>query len=90
MSGVRLSFHCSWDALWVDAWPLSVNEPPDTELWLADTPGQNEMRRFCVNRHDGGLNGIFLDCSTVRKIRLKELWRLKWHRRYDLNADLPV
>ena len=77
------------DALWVDAWPLNVDDPPATDLWLADTPGENEMRRFCVNRHNGGLNGIFLDFSTVRKIGLKELWRLKWHRKYDLNADLP-
>ena len=37
---------------------------------------------FCINRHNGYINGLFLDWS-VRKIGLKELWTLKWHRRYD-------
>lgn len=69
--------------------PLASMTRPKLTFGWADTPGQNEMRRFCVNRHNGGLNGIFLDFSTVRKIGLKELWRLKWHRRYDLNADGP-
>jgi len=38
----------------------------------------NEMGRFCVNRHDGDVSGLFLDWS-VRGIGLKELWTLKWH-----------
>jgi len=77
------------DALWVDAWPLSDDEPPETVFWLKDIVGIDEMRRFCVNRHDGYVNGVFLDYS-VRKVSLKCLWRLKWHRRFDLNAPLPV
>jgi prepilin-type N-terminal cleavage/methylation domain-containing protein/prepilin-type processing-associated H-X9-DG protein len=32
---------------------------------------------FCINRHNGYINGLFLDWS-VRKIGLKELWTLKW------------
>ena len=40
--------------------------------------------------HDGYVNGVFLDFSTVRRIGLKELWQLKRHTRYDLNAPLPV
>ncbi len=36
----------------------------------------------CINRHDGGVNGLFLDWS-VRKIGLKELWTFKWHRQFD-------
>jgi prepilin-type processing-associated H-X9-DG protein len=43
---------------------------------------ENEMRRFCVNRHQGYVNGLFMDWS-VRKVGLKELWKLKWHRAYD-------
>jgi hypothetical protein len=27
---------------------------------------------------------------SVRKIGLKELWKLKWHRQFDTNADSPV
>ena len=31
----------------------------------------------CINRHQGGVNALFLDWS-VRKVGLKELWTLKW------------
>jgi prepilin-type N-terminal cleavage/methylation domain-containing protein/prepilin-type processing-associated H-X9-DG protein len=46
-----------------------------------------EERRFgadctCFNRHDGGNNCLFLDWS-VRKVGLKELWTLRWNRKFD-------
>jgi len=34
-------------------------------------------RAFCINRHNGHINGLFMDWS-VRRIGLKELWTLKW------------
>jgi prepilin-type N-terminal cleavage/methylation domain-containing protein/prepilin-type processing-associated H-X9-DG protein len=37
---------------------------------------------FCINRHNGYINGLFLDWS-VRRIGLKELWTLKWDDRSD-------
>jgi len=40
------------------------------------------MKRFCLNRHNGYIDGIFLDFS-VRRIALKELWTFKWHRNFD-------
>jgi prepilin-type processing-associated H-X9-DG protein len=40
------------------------------------------MATFCRNRHSGHINGLFLDWS-VRKVGLKELWTLKWHREYN-------
>ena len=39
-------------------------------------------RYFCINRHDGGVNGLFMDWS-VRKVGLKEIWTLKWHREFN-------
>jgi len=36
---------------------------------------------FCINRHDGYVNGLFLDWS-VRKVGLKELWTLQWQKEY--------
>jgi prepilin-type processing-associated H-X9-DG protein len=43
------------------------------------------MDRYVINRHSGAINGLFLDWS-VRKIGLKELWTLKWHRTFDING----
>ena len=76
------------DCHWVGGWPEQAgNEPP-----LHDGDWQpkrlNNIKRFCLNRHDGTTNGIFVDLS-IRKLGLKELWRLKWHRYYDINADPP-
>jgi prepilin-type N-terminal cleavage/methylation domain-containing protein/prepilin-type processing-associated H-X9-DG protein len=47
------------------------------------TPSANRGPRvFCINRHNGYVNGLFMDWS-VRRIGLKELWTLKWHKDYD-------
>ncbi len=40
------------------------------------------IQPFCMNRHNGYINGLFLDWSA-RKIGLKELWTLKWNDEYD-------
>ena len=37
---------------------------------------------FCMNRHWGHVNGLFMDWS-VRKVGLKELWTLKWSTDFD-------
>lgn len=56
--------------------PAQDAEPPQT-ISLAD-----QMKNFCINRHNAGVNGLFMDWS-VRKVGLKELWTLKWHREFD-------
>ena len=40
------------------------------------------MIRYCLDRHDGFVNGMFMDWS-IRKLGLKELWTFKWHRQYN-------
>ena len=77
------------EAMWFEAWPRQTDEPPPNEDWLKDKvnqsemkANQNEMRRFCVNRHDGFVNVVFMDYH-VQKVGLKELWTLKWHQEYD-------
>jgi prepilin-type processing-associated H-X9-DG protein len=49
--------------------------PPNTE----DEP---TWVRYCVNRHDGGVNALYMDWS-VRKVGVKQLWTFKWHRQCD-------
>ncbi len=43
------------------------------------------MRLFCIDRHEGTINGVFLDLSA-RKIGLKELWTLKWYKEFDTSG----
>lgn len=64
------------------------DEPPQYsgEAWAG---GHNdEMKRFCLDRHDGFVNSVFMDWS-VRRVGLKELWRLKWHRSFDTTYPPP-
>jgi prepilin-type N-terminal cleavage/methylation domain-containing protein/prepilin-type processing-associated H-X9-DG protein len=48
-------------------------------------PGGEDSSSFCINRHNGYINGLFLDWS-VRKIGLKELWTLKWNEDFDMTG----
>jgi prepilin-type N-terminal cleavage/methylation domain-containing protein len=71
------------DCAFIEGKPFDIDGPPqdisDISTYL--TPG-NQMKRFCLNRHDASINGLFLDFST-RKIGLKELWTLKWHKEFN-------
>jgi len=40
------------------------------------------MERYCINRHEGHINAVFLDFS-VNKVGIKELWMLKWHKAFN-------
>jgi prepilin-type N-terminal cleavage/methylation domain-containing protein/prepilin-type processing-associated H-X9-DG protein len=56
-------------------------------IWEGQKPSATEEDEIgCViNRHDGGVNCLFLD-SSVRKVGLKELWTLKWHPEFNTNG----
>lgn len=71
------------DALRYGAWPIESQGPAANEFaaWSG-----NNMARFCINRHSGAVNCVFMDWSA-RKVGLKELWKLKWHRQF--NTDGP-
>ncbi|MHC4571939.1 MAG: type II secretion system protein [Planctomycetota bacterium] len=71
------------DAPWIDTWPEHGDDPPPFDNWHWQSGSM--MSRFCKNRHDGHINCLFLDFS-VRKIGLKEMWKLKWHRAFDLDG----
>jgi len=40
------------------------------------------MARCCINRHEGAVSCLLVD-GSVRKVGLKELWTLKWHRSFN-------
>ena len=78
-------FTGSW---WVDSWPREYDLPP-TENGPGDNPNTNEMNRICVDRHNGTVNMLFMDWSA-RKVGLKELWTLKWHREFIINGPWTI
>jgi hypothetical protein len=73
------------DCLWFEVLAQYDDEPPPYpdqcdpygSCWI-----MNAMKTCCIDRHSRGINGVFSDWS-VRKIGLKELWTLKWHRNFN-------
>lgn len=68
------------------ATPNDTDLPPahaaDCHHVWGTSDGTNEIRRFCMNRHSGHMSFVFMDWS-VRKVGLKELWTLKFHRMWN-------
>ncbi len=67
------------DSTWLGGMPHHNNTPPTNDN---GTGGSGMMQRYCIDRHDGWNNSVMVD-FTVRKVGLKELWTLKWHRQFD-------
>ncbi len=72
---------------WIDVWPDYWDQPP--ELEGQDWSVGSQMARICMNRHNGYVNWAFMDYSA-RPVGLKELWKLKWHKFFELNEDPPI
>lgn len=61
--------------------PEPTDEPPAYDgIWWDEGSG-GRMIRYCLDRHDGFVSGLFMDWS-VQKLGLKELWTFRWHRQY--------
>jgi prepilin-type processing-associated H-X9-DG protein len=67
-----------WNGWWY-AWRTA--EPPPPEFDAVPTMPSSGPYPSCINRHDGYINGLFMDWS-VPKVGLKKLWTLKWHKQY--------
>jgi len=74
------------DALRFDLWPQELERPAEYEdaAWT-----DNHMGRCCLNRHEGFVNSSFCD-SSARKVGLKELWVLKWHKRFNTSGPYTL
>ena len=66
-----------WDQAWAEAFDLIPAFPGEWESLTGD-----DMAHFCVLRHDGFINVLFMDW-TVKKVHLKDLWPQKWNRLTD-------
>ncbi len=69
------------DAWWDQAWAEAHDDiPAFPGQWEGVTGG--DMAHFCVIRHDGFINILFMDW-TVKKVHLRELWPQEWNRQTD-------
>ena len=68
------------DSMRPDTLLANGNRPPEEEATIRGP--QMAIASFCLNRHDGYVNGLFLDWSA-RRVGLKELWTLKWNEDFD-------
>jgi prepilin-type N-terminal cleavage/methylation domain-containing protein len=76
------------DCWFFGGWPDDTDTPPVRDDRDARLSGDtNSMGRFCLNRHQQAINAVFLDYS-VRKVYLKELWRLRWSKRFNTTKPL--
>jgi prepilin-type N-terminal cleavage/methylation domain-containing protein len=74
------------DALRFDLWPLESQRPAEYEY---EAWSSNNMGRCCINRHVGFVGCAFMDFSA-RKVGLKELWTLKWHKSFDTSGPYTM
>jgi len=72
------------DSTWHDAWPRHTDTPSLTAdaFGIMNQGTSGEMNHFCIDRHNGFVNFLFMDWS-VRNVGLKENWTLKWHRQFE-------
>ena len=83
------------DTMWRGGGPISGDPAefaPDLNIERCTPPqydgawdperARGEMKHWCVNRHNERINMLFMDWS-VREVRLKELWTLKWNKAFN-------
>ncbi len=78
------------DSKWRGGFPFETDIPLKSGDLIVDQFGNvvstgesvGEMGYFQMKRHKHGVNAAFLDYS-VRGVEPKELWSLKWHRKFD-------
>jgi prepilin-type processing-associated H-X9-DG protein len=61
------------------------DEPPPCEDHEIGGDSYFYSAAVAINRHQGGLNMLFLD-GAVRKVGVKELWTLKWSERFETDG----
>ena len=72
------------DSTRFDVWPVETDWPFEDEF-ASYSHADSDLGRTCINRHRGYTGSVFMDLSA-RKVGLKELWTLKWHRKFDTSG----
>jgi prepilin-type N-terminal cleavage/methylation domain-containing protein len=82
---IPMIFDC---AGYQNASPWHRDEPPTYNGEFIEGTSYDEMRYACMDRHDKHINMVFFDIH-VRKVGLKELWELDWHRNWNPDHEPP-
>jgi len=78
------------DCNWVGGLPLDYDEGPNNggsydynieEGPWPFAPGWSNVGRWCLDRHGMAVNMGFID-GHVERVPLKQLWKLKWHKKF--------
>jgi prepilin-type N-terminal cleavage/methylation domain-containing protein len=75
---VPMVFDC---AGYENACPWHKDDPPVYDGHWVQSTNDSEMRYVCLNRHFEHVNMVFCNFSA-RRVGLKELWELRWHRNW--------
>ncbi len=66
------------DCIWVDGSPAASDAvPSNTQLGDPTLNAQDQMARFCIDRHLGCVNISFTD-GSAHTVPLAQLWQLNW------------
>ena len=74
--------------MWRGGFPEDDDTPQEIEEDRLINDGES-IRYFNLSRHGDATNLIFMDFS-VRKVPLKQLWRLKWSRNFNITKPSPI
>ena len=79
------------DCMHIGSVPIDAfDEPPFKDEWLEHVLAPGMIGRYVMDRHgNGNTNCLFFDISA-RKVGLKELWTLKWHRQWDTKGPYTL
>lgn len=86
-AGAKGASQAPWfcEALRFDFWPTEDQAPAEDPYAIWQGGADYNMARVAIDRHQGFLNVAFMDWS-VRKVGVKEVWTLKWHKKYNVNG----
>ncbi|MEN8128126.1 MAG: type II secretion system protein [Planctomycetota bacterium] len=76
------------DCAWIGGFPNDTDTPRTNESIVTNNNhggyggGLGQMNRILMKRHRGDIQLVFLD-GSAKKMKLTELWGLKWHRNFD-------
>ena len=71
------------DCMWDGTEPEATDTPPASRGVQS-----SNMSTFCIDRHSAGNTAMTFMDGSARKVGLKELWRLKWHRNFNTNLQV--